>query len=252
VVEDVAAPMLQRTLGESSGTLYEYDWTFEYRFEHRGATLENYSMFKPQSNATKSTTELYSPIENMVRAANESADDTFASAMAPYLDLQAVARHWALENFVSEDDGWNGFWGMNNLFLYRRASGRFQVVTWDKDYTFWRFNNDIFSRTTENVLTRRALEQPDVRQAYLDQLVDAANSASEGQEGGDTSTGWLAREVERLYGLVQPIVAADANKPYSTDDFEAAVNGLRVFARRRSDFVRCTVANLSRTPVACN
>lgn len=252
VVEDVAAPMLQRTLGESSGTLYEYDWTFEYRFEHRGSTLENYSMFKAQTNTTKSTSELYSPIENMVRAANESADDTFASAMAPYLDLQAVARHWALENFVSEDDGWNGFWGMNNLFLYRRGSGRFQVVAWDKDYTFWRYNNDIFSRTAENVLTRRALEQPDVRQAYLDQLVDAANSASEGQEGADTSTGWLAREVERLYGLVQPVVAADTNKPYSTDDFETAVNGLRVFARRRSDFVRCTVANLSRTPVACN
>lgn len=252
VVEDVAAPMLQRTLGESSGTLYEYDWTFEYRFEHRGSTLENYTMFKAQTNTTASITDLYSPIERMVRAANEAADDTFASEMAPYLDLQAVARHWALENFVSEDDGWNGFWGMNNLFLYKRPSGRFQVIPWDKDYTFWRPDNDIFSRTGENVLARRALALPDVRQAYLDQLVDVANSASEGQEGNDTSTGWLAREVERIYGLVQPIVAADTNKPYSTADFEAAVNGMRVFARRRSDFVRCTVANLSRTPVACN
>lgn len=251
VVEDVAAPFLQRTLGESNGTLYEYDWTFEYRFEHRGSALENYSMFKAQTNTKASTFDLYSPIENMVRAANDSADDAFASAMSPYLDLQAVARHWALENFVSDDDGWNGFWGMNNLFLYKRPSGRFQVIAWDKDYTFWRFDNDLFSRTGANVLARRALEQPDVRQAYLDQLVDVANSASEGQEGGDTSTGWLAREVERLYALVQPVVAADTNKPYSNEEFEAAVNGLRVFARRRGDFVRCSVANLSRTPVSC-
>ncbi|MFN7976658.1 MAG: CotH kinase family protein [Vicinamibacterales bacterium] len=252
VVEDVAAPFLQRTLGESSGPLYEYDWTFYYYFEHRGSALENYTMFKAQSTASKSTFDLYSPIEAMVRAANDADDDSFPSAMAPYLDLQAVARHWALENFVSDDDGWNGFWGMNNLFLYRRPSGRFQVITWDKDYTFWRFNNDIFSRMGENVLTRRAMALPDVRQAYLDQLVDVANSASEGQEGADTSTGWLAREVERLYGLVQPLVVADPNKSYSNDEFEAAVDGLRLFARRRSDFVRCTVANLSRTPVACN
>ena len=51
--------------------------------------------------------------------------------------------------------------------------------------------------------------------------------------------------------LVQPVVAADTNKPYSNEEFEAAVNGLRVFARRRGDFVRCSVANLSRTPVSC-
>ena len=34
--------------------------------------------------------------------------------------------------------------------------------------------------------------------------------------------------------------------------FEAGVSGLRTFAARRSAFVRCSVANQSRPPVACN
>lgn len=252
VVEDIAAPFLQRTFGESSGTLYEYDWTFEYHFEDRGTNLDAYKMFKPQSNTTQSTTDLYGPIAAMVQAANTAADDAFQSALSPYLDLQAVARHFAMENFLSDDDGWNGNWGMNNFYLYKRASStRFQVIAWDKDYTFWRPDNDIFVRIDANVLASRAFTVPDVRQAYLDGLTEAAASAAEGEEGGDRSTGWLAREVDRLYALVQGAVVADTHKPYTVDEFEAAVNGLRGFARARSAFVRCAVANLSRTPIAC-
>ncbi len=252
VVEDIAEPFAQRTFGESSGTLYEYDWTFDYNFEYRGSTLENYSMFKPQTNTTQSTFDLYSPIEQMVRAANDSSDELFASAMAPFLDLQAFARYIAMDNFISDDDGWLGFWGMNNLFLYRNQGGsRFNIIAWDKDYTFWRPNNPIFLRVDNSVLARRALAIPDVRQAYLDTLSAAADSAAEGQEGGDAATGWLAREVERLYTLIQPLSQQDTNKPYSNEQFEAAVAGLRTFALRRSAFVRCSVANESRPPVSC-
>lgn len=252
-VEDVAAPYLQRNLGDSSGTLYEYDWTFTYNFDYLGSNLDNYRIFKAQTNTTRSTFDLYSPIESMVRIANEAADDSFESAIAPYLDLQAFARHIAIENFISDDDGLIGFWGMNNFFLYRReGQSRFQIIPWDKDYTFWRFNNEIFTRIDNSVLARRALALPDVRQAYLDTLVVAADSSNDGQEGGDAATGWLAREVERLYGLVQGSVTDDPNKPFTVAQFEAAVAGLRTFAARRGNYVRCAVANQSRTPVACN
>jgi len=252
VVEDIAAPFLQRTLGESAGTLYEYDWTFDYTFDYRGSTLDNYVMFKPQTNTTQSTFDLYSPIESLVRVVNQATDEGFEAAVAPYLDLQAVARHLAVENFISDDDGWLGNWGMNNFYLYRRASGgRFQIIAWDKDYTFWRPDNDIFLRVDANVLARRALALPPVWQAYVDALGEAADSASEGQEGGDRSTGWLAREIERLYGLVRDAVVDDPVKPYSIDEFDQAVAGLRTFAAGRGPFVRCAVANLSRDPQPC-
>ena len=251
VVEDVAAPFLQRTLGESTGTLYEYDWTFEYTFDYRGAAPESYAMFKPQTNTARPAADLYGPIEAMVRAVNQSSDEDFEAAVAPYLDLQAVARHLAVENFISDDDGWLGNWGMNNFYLYQRASGsRFQVIAWDKDYTFWRPDNDILLRIDANVLARRAFALPPVRQAYLDALVEAADSASEGQDAGAASTGWLAREAERLYALVRDAVVNDPVKPYSTDEFDAAVAGLRDFAARRSAFVRCAVASLAQ-PGSC-
>ncbi len=250
VVEDVAGPYLQRNLGESNGTLYEYDWLFTYNFDYLGSNLDNYRIFKAQTNTTRSTFDLYNPIEQMVRTANEAPDESFESAIAPYLDLQAFARHIAVENFISDDDGLLGFWGMNNFFLYKREGGsRFQLIPWDKDYTFWRFNNDIFTRVDASVLARRALALPDVRQAYLDTLVAAADSADEPLDVGVT---WLSLAVDRLAGLVQGAVNDDPNKPYTTAQFEAAVNGLRTFATRRGPYVRCAVANLSRTPVACN
>lgn len=250
-VEDIAPPFLERTFGESRGTLYEYDWTFEYRFEYRGSSLDQYSMFKPQTNTTASTFDLYDPVERMVRAASDAPDDGFAAAMQPFLDLPAAARHFAVENFLSDDDGWLGYWGMNNFYLYRAPSTtRFQIIAWDKDYTFWRFDNPIFFRVDDSVLARRALAVPDVRQAYLDMLLAAADSAAEGQDGS-ASTGWLGREVERLAAMVRGPLVDDPNTPYTIDDFDAAVDGLRTFAARRGAYVRCAVANLSRTPVAC-
>lgn len=253
MVEDVAAPYLQRTLGDNNGTLYEYDWTFTYNFDYLGSNLDNYRIFKAQTNTTRSTFDLYSPIESMVRVANDAADDAFEGAIAPYLDLQAFARHIAVENFISDDDGLVGFWGMNNFFFYKReGQSRFQIIPWDKDYTFWRFNNDIFTRIDNSVLARRALTLPDVRQAYLDTLVAAADSADEIQFADDAGSRWLTLEIERLYGLVQGAVAADPNKPFTVAQFEAAVSGLRTFAARRGNYVRCSVANQSRPPIACN
>ena len=89
-VEDIAAPYLERTVGESSGTLYEDHWSFVYNFEYRGSNLYNYTMFKAQTNTTRAMFDLYDPIEKMVRAANDASDEDFATTMGAYLDLPGV------------------------------------------------------------------------------------------------------------------------------------------------------------------
>ena len=253
VVESIDKRFLQRVFNQDNGNLFEYNYTFDYNFEHLGSDLDRYkTLFDAKTNESHSTFELFDPIERMVRTANQGSDATFPGAMAEFLDLNAFARHVAAENFVAENDGWLGYAGMNNFYLYQFGDRpQFQVITWDKDNTFLRSDFAIFERADRNVLMRRALAIPTVKQAYLDGLTAAVASALDGQQGDDSSTGWLAREIERLYTLIVPAAREDTNKPYSMSDVEAAVEGLRAFVLARSAFVTCAVANESRTPVAC-
>ena len=253
VVESIDKRFLERTFGQDNGNLFEYNYTFDFNFEYLGDDLGRYQeIFDAKTNESHSTFELFDPIHRMVRTANEASDAAFESAMSEFLDLKPFARHVAAETFVAENDGWLGYAGMNNFYLYQFGDRtQFQVITWDKDNTFLQTDFPIFERADRNVLMRRALAVPALKQAYLDGLAAAADSALEGQEGGDPSTGWLAREIERLAGLVLPAAREDTNKPYSTGEVEAAIDGLRRFARARPAFVTCAVANESRSPVAC-
>ncbi len=253
VVESIDKRFLERVFNQDNGNLFEYDYSTDYNFEYLGSDLGPYqALFDPKTNESHSTFELFDPIERMVRAANQASDATFEGAMAEFLDLNTFMRHVAAENFVAENDGWLGYAGMNNFYLYQFGDRpQFQVITWDKDNTFLQPDFPLFERADRNVLMRRALAIPALRQAYLDGLTAAAESTREGQSGDDAGTGWLAREIDRLYALIAPAAREDANKPYATSDVESAVEGLRAFARARAAFVNCAVANESRTPVPC-
>jgi len=253
VVESIDKSLLTRVFGEDGGNLYEYNYTYDYNFEYLGSDLAPYQvLFDPKTNESHPAADLFGPIEAMVRVATDASDATFESAISEHIDLGLFARHVAAETFVAENDGWLGYAGMNNFYLYRfKAQPRFQIITWDKDNTFLQADFGIFERADRNVLMRRALAVPAVRQAYLDGLLAAADSAREGQEGDDTGTGWLAQEIERLYAVIGAPSREDTNKPYTDADVEAAVSGLRTFARSREAYVRCSVANQSREPRAC-
>jgi len=253
VVESIDKRFLERVFAQDNGNLFEFHYTFDYNFEYLGSDLDRYrELFDPKTNESHSTFELFDPIERMVRTANDASDAAFASAMAEFLDLNTLARHVAAENFVAENDGWLGYAGMNNFYLYQFGDRpQFQVISWDKDSAFLQSDFPIFERTDRNVLMRRALAVPAVKQAYLDGLSDAAAAATEGQEGDDAGSGWLAREIERFHALVIAAAREDPNKPYSDDEVDAAIAGLRAFASARPAYVRCAVANESRPAVAC-
>jgi hypothetical protein len=49
--------------------------------------------------------------------------------------------------------------------------------------------------------------------------------------------GWLAGKIEREYQQIRDAARADPVKPFSNEEFENAIDFLRVFARSRGDFV---------------
>ena len=94
----------------------------------------------------------------MVRTVNHAPDAQFSSAVTQYIDLTALFKEIAAENFIAEQDGIIGNYAMNNFFLYR-FQGRLQstVIPWDKSNTFWALDWNTFHNFSSNVLTARSL-----------------------------------------------------------------------------------------------
>jgi hypothetical protein len=248
VIEEVDRDWIERVWGaaeantESGGFLYEYTHNQPWDFEYLGEDLEPYAvLFQPETHETDALSTLFGPIEEMVRAINESSDDDFETAVSQYLDLPLFMKHLAIESFMAEWDVLVGFDTTNNFYLYRFKSGTTsQFIPWDKDRTFQAVDQSITLRFDTNVLVQRAMQVPALRQAFYDALMQCAAFAQ--APGADDARGWLEREVDRQTQQVAGAVATDPVYPFSQDQFQAAVASLLDFGHNRAGFVTCAVA----------
>jgi spore coat protein CotH len=254
IVESVDKSFLTRQYGEDGGYLFDYDYPADaapFYFEDRGRDAAAYVPlpFKPETHENNSRPEV---IANMVQAINTSSSATFRGAVAEFIDIAQFIRHVAAEVFLAEQDGVLGEWGMNNFFMYRpELSNQFRLIVWDKSqafvqgagYPIWHNITDV-PEANRNRLMNRAMESADLRDLYLETLVEAGRAASEvpfDSLPGD-ARGWLEREIDRANALISPSVLTDTLKPYTNEEFVAAVESLRLFARERTPFVNAEVA----------
>jgi spore coat protein CotH len=253
IVESVDKSFLSRQFGEDGGYLFDYDYPVDaapYYFEDRGSEPAAYVPlpFKPETHENNARPEV---IAGMVKAINTSGA-AFRGAVAGFIDLAQFIRYVAAEVFLADQDGFLGNWGMNNFFMYRPpAANQFRLIVWDKSqafvdgpgYSIWHNITDV-PEVNRNRLMARALEYGDLRELYLETLLAAGRSASEvplDTLPGD-ARGWLEREIDRAYALISPSVLTDTLKPYTNDEFQLAIEALRVFARERTPFVNAEVA----------
>jgi hypothetical protein len=227
---------------EQGGYLYEFKWQFYWYFEYLGSSLETYApLFKPQTRDTDSTSAIYTPIEGMIRAINQAPDDQFVSAVGQYLDLNQFMKYLAVEQFTAEWDGFAGNWATNNFYLYRfRSNGIIQFIPWDKDHAFTYVDVPVTFRLDQNVLTRRAMAIPALRQLFYDTLLQLAGIAE--ATAANDSRPYLQREVERQYGLLTDALATDTFMPFTVEQSQADYEFLRQFGFGRSPYVQCDVA----------
>jgi len=83
---------------------------------------------------------------------------------------------------------------------------------------------------------------PELRAAYFEALLAAAESAAE--PVASSGLGWLDLEIQQQGSLIAETMLADPVKPFTNDQFESGVNELGTFARSRASFVKCEVAKL--------
>ena len=253
IVESIDKSFLTRNLNENDGYLYKYDYPSDaqpYRFEDKGSNPASYVPlpFKPETHESDPRPEF---IVQLIQTINQGTA-TFRSAIAEYLDLEKFLRHVAVESFMADNDGFIGDYGVNNLYLYRYQDRKlFTFIAWDKSEAFrsptWSIFHNIVgvSAATQNQLMLRVLQYPDLYNYYLDALLECARSAAELTSGD--SRGWLEREAEREYSQIREAARSDPEKTYTNEQFEAAVEDIRSFARQRSNNVTGEVT-ASRVP----
>ncbi len=211
------------------GALFEYRWTRPFFATDPGSDLDAYrTLFAPRNDAPRSTFEWYQPIRDLFRAINDAPDATFARDVSALLDLDAFIRLVAADVVLAEWDGFLGYDGMNNVYLYRQGAVS-QLLPWDKDHAFHAVDYPVLAGAAENVLMRRLLSDPDLRATFLAQVEATARSAQDGD--------WLATQVEQTYALIRDAALADTAKLATNDEFEAAAAEVLTIARRRPAFV---------------
>jgi spore coat protein H len=253
IVEPVDRTFVSRVYGEaeadpeSGGYLFEYRWIDEYDFSYMGPSLAAYvGIFRAQTRDTSSLTGLYAPLEELIRAINETPRDRFAAEVGRLLDLPQLARFLGIQNCMAELDGFAGYYGANNFSLYRFRDGRPAVVIpWDADNALYSPDMPLGYRLSTSVLARRMMEVPVLLQTYVAAARECALVL--GQPAANDARGWLEREIDRLSGKIAAPVLADRFALYNYQAFVVEVTRLVDFARRRPGYLLCQTADFTAT-----
>jgi hypothetical protein len=280
MVEEIDEASLTRLVGENTGYLFEYKWTFYYYMEYLGSDLAAYAaLYEPKTRTTESVEALYGPVEAFLRAVNSAEDDDFVDVVSEYLDLGAFVRLVAVQAFLGERDGMLGGWGINNHYLYRfNQRNLHQFIPWDASNAFYLIDFPIDFNHDLNVLMRRIMAVPELRALYVSTVLEAAAladqvsapsshgpvelsgldrrpgeatngvfaAASTGQAKAE-SVGYLEYEIARFQALIREAAYADTLKPFTNAEFDADSAFMIQFAQQRSAIVRSLLERLAVT-----
>lgn len=254
IVESVDKTFLASNFDDGEGHLYKYDYNRDdsaWHFEDKGGNPTAYvpHPFKPETHEDDPEPE---KIVELVRIVNNDSDAVWRTNIEPYINWDNFLKHIAIENVLSDQDGFNGDYGINNFYLYRLHNLKtFVWIPWDKSEAFkngptqaiWHNILDGVP-SLRNRLSGRAMTSPDLQTKYLDYLIEAANSLSQLDATTPTDKrGWMEREIDKEYAQIRDLVYTDTLKPFTNEQFEAEVATLKTFARERPVFVVNAVAD---------
>jgi len=242
LVESVDKTMMGRVFGsigddvQNDGYLFEYNYVLgsPWRFTYEGSALPPYkARFDIKTNESHAESTIWGPIEELVRRVNETSSGGIEQAIADRLDLPAFVRYISAQNFVADFDGFSGYDGMNNFYMYRKEeSSQHVLIAWDEDNAFLQADYPILMRIDENVLTNKLLSLGSYRTQYFNVMLESADSA----------TGWLRQEMQRQFEMINAAMLEDTVKPYTNAEYAADRETLLAFPEARITYVRCEVA----------
>ena len=139
----------------------------------------------------------------------------------------------------------NADWPHNNQLKFRdRANGRWHWMFWDSDFAFGLMTDsyiekDMFAHILDHedelqqqssLLLRKLLQNPEFKTLFLSRLADLLNTVFTPQN--------VLAEIDRLAGAIEQAVPYEMRRWPGAGDWQAGVEYMREFARRRPDIVR--------------
>ena len=228
IIENIGKDFLRARFGEDAGNLYEYDYVDDWRFTVRGdGTQRSYvpGPFKPETNEENNDS---SPLARFVDHANTASTTGFGATMGQYIDVNKWLTHVAVENALAGSDGVVGQQGMNNFYLYQAGGGgKFVLIPWDQDTTFVSATWPIEFGLDTNVLIRKLVADPALKQVYLEAVKRTAAVA--------LNPAVLLPKIEAYYTLIREAVLSDTKKPFTNEEFEQGVQGMRGMVAARPE-----------------
>ena len=241
VVEAVDKDMLARVYGaigedtQNDGWLYEFTWQEDWRFTDLGTDLGAIKLrFEATTHESETDERKYRKVQELITLANQTPEDRLVEVLSPRFDIRAFVRFVAAQAYLGDSDGFLGSQGMNNFYLYRLENQEVHVlIAWDTDNTFWGPLFPIRPDDT-NVLMQKLMRIPEYNAMWYAEI-QRANEMAE-------ADGWLNAEIIRNVELIDAAMREDPYKPYSNNSFESEAGSMLSFARERSAFVKCALA----------
>jgi spore coat protein CotH len=229
LIENIDKNFLAARVGDKEGNLFKYEYLEDYRFTEKQGDPRTYlSIFQPETHEDDPDP---TALAEFIRVTNTAPDAGFAATVAPFVDVDKFLTYIAVENAIAGQDGFIGIQGMNNFYIYQfTGQTKFQIIPWDQDTTFVSGNWPVSDRLDTNVLTKKLLADPVKKAFYLAQIKAAAARA--------VNPGFLLPKLEAYYAVARNAVLSDPKKPWTNEQFEQAVQGMRgVIAARQGDIV---------------
>ena len=236
ITEEIDGDFAKRVTAQTDGTVFEYHWNAGsyFRAEDLGTVAAYKPRFEARTHVLDADSTLYNPIVTLFREVNGPDDAVWQSRVEQYIDLTQFMMQVAVEEFIAENDGVLGYAGMNNFYMYRdQGSTKHRLFVWDKDQAFLSIDGSV-KRTDDNVIFRRAMTIPDLREVYFLTLEQCARIAAQDD--------FLALEIDRLVSVIFDAARSDPKKQFTNDEWDVAVQTLRDFAARRPRIVLDDVA----------
>jgi spore coat protein CotH len=229
LVENIDKNFLASRIGDKEGNLFKYEYLEDYRFTEKQGDPRTYlSIFQPETHEDDPDP---AGLAEFIRVTNTASEAGFAATIAPFVDVDKFLTYIAVENAIAGQDGFVGIQGMNNFYVYQfTGQTKFQFVPWDQDTTFVSGAWPVGDRLDTNVLTRKLLADPVKKAFYLAQIKAAAARA--------VNPAFLQPKLEAYYAVMRNAVLTDTKKPWTNEQFEQGVQGMRgVIAARQGDIV---------------
>jgi spore coat protein CotH len=233
IIEPVSKPFLKRRLGNDTGTLYDYQYAFQWNFSFRGDRPEAYvpEPFQPETNEDHLDP---GPLVDFVRTANYASDATFPTDIARFIDVDRFVTYLAVENALAEHDGFVGDLGVNNFYLYEYGnSTKFALIPWDKDTALTAPEWPLLYNLETNVLVRRILADPAKLKLYRDTVARAGSTF--------VNARFLVPRLDQAYNQIRSAVLADTKKPFANATFEEGIVGMRALITAREGNIAAQV-----------